>query len=107
MATTNFACDCSVTVDDCASVYNERFVVARTEHKCCECWATIKPGEKYHKVSGCWDGRWSTYSTCLPCSTIREHYCPHGSYFGMLEDHIEECLGFSYLYVPEADDGSI
>ena len=100
----SISCDCSADIDDGPSFFNETFPRARKVHKCCECNGDIKPGEKYHKASGKWGDRLNTYKTCMPCHNIREHYCQYGYYFGELEEQISECIGFSYLEIPEEDD---
>ena len=100
----SFACDCSADVDEPAEFARKEFPVALKEHICCECEAKIKPGEKYERATLFFDGSFSQYKTCIPCQSIRDHYCPHGFYYGMLQEQIEECLGFNYLQVPEDDD---
>jgi hypothetical protein len=74
---------------------------AHKPHVCCECRETIEPGETYEDVRGVWDGRWCSYRTCAPCARIRKEYCRWGWEYGMLAEHIEECLGFDYREVPE------
>lgn len=45
---------------------------ARKRHRCCECWGWIEIGEVYNYLTGIWDGRASTYKTCLECTALRE-----------------------------------
>ncbi len=92
----SFACDCSSDHDYYPDFFVEEWPVAKKEHKCCECGEAIKPGQKYHKVAGKWEGDFSTYKTCMPCHNIREHYCPHGYVFGELAEQISNCLEFDY-----------
>jgi len=62
------ACGC----DDLApSVFNEKFVKARKEHKCCECGKDIAIGEIYEYTFGVWDGDASSYHTCEKCSDLK------------------------------------
>jgi len=100
----SISCDCSIDHGEYAEFYREEFPVARKPYKCCECGETIKRGQKYNKVTACWDGRFSTYRTCMPCKSIRDKYCPNGFIFELLRETISECLGFDYTEVPE-DDG--
>lgn len=45
---------------------------ARTEHTCCECGATIYVAEIYEYISGVWDGRGSSFHTCMVCAELRK-----------------------------------
>ena len=56
---------------DLPSVFEEKFRIARKEHKCCECHKPIRVGEKYHFAKGCWEGRWDKFKTCLKCNDLR------------------------------------
>lgn len=98
------SCDCSWTDIDGWSVGREEMRRARTSHRCCECGDVIKPGDQYEYASGCWDGEWSVYRTCLPCVAIRREYCPSGYIYGMLEETLRECLGFSPYMVPDCEE---
>lgn len=44
------------------TVYSQTKPVARVQHKCSECRGHIKPGEKYTKIWGVWDGDQATYA---------------------------------------------
>jgi len=92
----SFQCDCSIEIDEDAELFREEFPVARKVHECCECKMIIKPGQKYQKVIGKWEGEFSTFKTCLPCYNIRKHYCPNGYYFGELVEQLFNCLEFDY-----------
>lgn len=94
----SISCDCSCGCEDYDSpeFYREDNPVARKTYKCCECGGDIKPGQRYNKAVGKWDGRLDIYRTCEPCNRIREHYCPGGFIFGELTDTIGNCLGFDY-----------
>lgn len=95
------SCDCSIDASDSSpDIYNESYKVARKQHTCYECHRTIEPKEKYHSVTGLWDGAWSTFKTCLGCSRIRKRFCPHGFRFGDLAEQIEDCIGFNYVMEP-------
>lgn len=69
---------------------------ARKEHRCSECARTIRPGERYERVTGLWDGRWSTFTTCAHCRAARvwlEVVCGtwlYGELFQELEEHWNE-----------------
>ena len=56
---------------DLPTLYSERDVRARKQHRCCECRISIKAGETYSRVEGLWDGQFSTYKTCTPCAEFR------------------------------------
>ena len=45
---------------------------ARKQHHCCECPASIMPGEMYEYASGVWDGVGQNFKTCVPCAEVRE-----------------------------------
>jgi hypothetical protein len=94
----DYGCSCSIGVfgvGDFASVTSERVVVARKPHECCECGETIRPGDRYEVASGCWDGAWSRFSTCLPCMRIRDAFCCSWEYGRLVEVLLDE-LGFDY-----------
>jgi hypothetical protein len=76
---------------DSATCYSESVRTARKEHACGECDDTIKKGERYEYVSGIWDGRASSYKTCLLCVEIRSHFaCGKGWLFGELWSDLRE-----------------
>jgi hypothetical protein len=95
----SFSCDCSNDGGTPPELYNEEYPTARKEHKCCECGGVIKPGQKYHKAKGMWEGEFRTYKTCMPCNNIREHYCSYGFVFTELAEQIMNCLEFDYRKV--------
>ena len=97
----SISCDCSVDCDIYADFYKETYPKAKKEHCCCECGEIIKPGQKYQRVVGSWEGDFSSFATCATCDNIREHYCPNGSIFGGLAEAIQNCLGFDYRKVPK------
>lgn len=64
---------------------------AAREHRCAECRETIPKGQKYENVKGLWDGRWSTFKTCLSCVEIRNHFaCETGWEYGSVWSQLEE-----------------
>ncbi len=52
---------------DGPSAWSEKWRVARAEHKCCACHETIRPGDRYHFVSGIWDGSPDSFKHCARC----------------------------------------
>ena len=61
---------------DGPSVSTTKIRVARKSHKCGECGREIKPGKKYEHVSGCWEGTWDVFKTCIGCRNARRnHIC--------------------------------
>lgn len=71
---------------------------ARKLHHCEECGGKIKPGERYERTSGKWDGILSTFCTCERCYDIRVWltnnlpcFCwAHGGMFESAEEDIWE-----------------
>ncbi len=90
-------CDCSGYDGDGPSVYSSYDRKARKEHKCSECKGIIKKGEKYHYISGLWNGEWSEFKICIPCNNIARDFCPGGYDLGQLRFTIKECLDIDYL----------
>jgi len=66
---------------------------AAKEHRCCECGATIKVGERHQYVTGKWDGFWDAYRTCMPCKAVRDDRMSCGWAYGRLWEDLRECLG--------------
>ncbi|MBZ2197251.1 hypothetical protein [Occultella gossypii] len=46
--------------------------IARTDHQCQQCGRTIRPGEKYHRWDGLYDGTWQTTKTCAQCRHLQD-----------------------------------
>lgn len=70
---------------------------AKRPHTCCECQGLIRPGEKYQRTAGRWDGRMDVFKTCTPCLETRDWATSqmewgggddHLFYFEMLEDDL-------------------
>jgi hypothetical protein len=78
--------------NDDPSVCSQRVIKARKQQTCCECDKAIAPGESYEFVSGCWDGSWQSYRTCLICVEIRDAFCCNGYTFTWLWDRVREEL---------------
>lgn len=47
-------------------------------------------GSRYERVTGCWDGSFGTFVTCLSCSEIRDHFSCEGWLFGRVWNDLEE-----------------
>lgn len=45
---------------------------ATKEHRCYECRGIIKPGDRYERVAGKWEGDFSTFKTCERCCDLRQ-----------------------------------
>lgn len=74
-----------------ASFSRTQTVKAAREHECGECDETIPCGARYERTEGLWNGRWSTFKTCLSCVEIRDHFaCEDGWMFGEVWRQIEE-----------------
>lgn len=85
------SCSCSISTEiDCLpDLYEEKKVVARKDHVCCECRKTIKRGQPYERIKGLWEGKFETYKTCIDCLSVRKAFFE--SYiFGELYDSLYE-----------------
>lgn len=49
------------------SAWSEGWRRARKEHSCCACHEAIRPGDRYHFLSGIWDGHPNAYKHCARC----------------------------------------
>lgn len=84
------------------SVYTILHPAARKEHSCYECGRKISKGSKYELFKGCWDGEFTDYKTCQPCSDLRQeinnesHDEPLA--FGELAEAAQE---YEYKFPPE------
>lgn len=84
--------------DDGPEFYHEELVTARKPHKCCETGKIIRPGEKYWRCSGKWDGRMSTFTQ----SRAGYHLCRYLNfqageciiYFGGMPEHAAEARAY-------------
>lgn len=54
-----------------AVMYECKTVVARKQHKCCECGIVIKKGDPYNSHSGLCDGKWFREKDCYECDDLR------------------------------------
>lgn len=71
-------------------VHREQERTSRRVRECGECGALIAKGDRYHAGAGLFDGRWSTYTTCMacwdgPCAWLEES-CGGWLYLGVMED---------------------
>lgn len=92
------SCGCQIE-QDCdggPSLFTEKILKARKQHKCCECKEVIQPGESYERVKGLWEGVWQKYDTCMHCLSLRKvFFCgyTYGEVLWDLEEHIRESGG--------------
>ena len=103
-------CSCSCDIDYDGDYVpwiggGPKMVTARKQWRCCECGATIVPGELYETATGInRDSRhpyWH-FRTCAPCAAIRRDFgCSWG---GGLVDEVYDCLGFDYRFPVEDDE---
>ena len=66
--------------------------MARKAHKCNECGRAIRPGERYERAGGVWDGRFASFKTCEHCVVAREwlqYYCDGFLYTEVAEELVE------------------
>lgn len=87
-------CDCDILSPD---VYGEKQVRSRKKHNCYECRVPIQKGDRYYKISGCWDGSWNNYKICQDCYDL-------GKYLQDKEDCF--CWEFGNLF-QEIRDGHL
>jgi len=50
--------------------FDQEDYVARKEHRCCECGRLIRPGERYNRTVGKWDGLFKTFRRCSHCDLV-------------------------------------
>lgn len=92
--------ECYCDDSESFSVYSARIVCARKPHKCYECSAPIKPGDRYEYSFGVYDGYGYSHHTCERCLDIRQFiknsipcFCwAHGS----LHDDVENIISEAY-----------
>lgn len=74
----------------------EKIRKAKKQHECCECRESIRVDERYERITGVWDGEFSTFKTCMPCARLREYLLTESDldaeevYFGQLHETVEE-----------------
>lgn len=81
-------------MSDC---YRETRRTARKAHTCCECMATIDPGERYAVIDIVWEGTAETFKKCLFCTALsrlswelcgydEDNAAPHGDLCAWLHE---------------------
>lgn len=86
-------CGCiDIDIDGTCEFYNEKVVIARKKHKCSECGAEIKPGDRYEYVFGKWEGDHFTVKTCIDCLSLRSAFFCGGYYHENIRDEIEKFI---------------
>jgi hypothetical protein len=75
---------------DGPSCSSEYVRTARKEHVCHECRKPIVRGQRYEYASGVWDGRPSSFKTCLLCVEIRTHFACDGWIYGEIWNDLAE-----------------
>jgi hypothetical protein len=87
------------------SVLRTTWYKARRAHQCCECQGVIQPGDRYEYVSGCWEGEWSHFSTCVGCAHMRDGLaCGCGAVFGELAEVVWETFGHDIVTGKNRED---
>ena len=88
---------------DPPSVYHRAVPRARLTHRCAECRAEIRPGERYERVHGIWDGAPSHFRTCSRCLALRAWVVAHAPCVCWQHGHTrEDCLETAREYATEA-----
>lgn len=87
-------CDVCIGTDSIDESYeftNRTEPKARKVHVCEECHREIKPGEKYERQAGLYEGKIDVHKTCMLCVEIREVFrCGKSYYFGQLWEAMHE-----------------
>ena len=63
----------SCIADEPCTVYQERYIKARKEHRCDACGCRIRRGSTYSKTSALADGSWEHVIRCGRCEMIYGH----------------------------------
>ena len=86
---------------DAPTLYCDRMVTARKQHKCSECFRVIQSGERYEYVFGVWDGRPDRFKTCARCLAVKEYVKAHVPCFcwahgSILDDAYNTVEGYAH-----------
>lgn len=63
----SYECVCEPYEGENAEFSDERYVIARKAHKCCECQDTIEPGDLHQVIAYKCEGDFGVERTCLFC----------------------------------------
>jgi hypothetical protein len=85
-------CSCDSDNGEHCEVGSSEVRTARKSHECCECHGPINRGEKYEYFKGLFDGMWTNFKTCIPCTNVRSGMCGGRFVFEELWSTIRECL---------------
>lgn len=95
--------DCGVCIggaefDGMMEMAEQKIVRARKDHRCIECRRSIPRGAEYERISGKWEGEFSTSHTCLDCMNIRNGLsCGEAVSIGELWQDVHDCDVFERL----------
>ncbi|MDD4950948.1 MAG: hypothetical protein PHV85_00210 [Desulfovibrionaceae bacterium] len=79
-------CECE---PDCwCDFFHRSTPVAKKTHCCEECGQEIKPGQRYVRIVGVWDGDFSAHKQCLSCEQIGIAMGCH--FYGSMFDDLRE-----------------
>ena len=94
------SCEIDMDVSDFSEILFEKIVKARKEHRCHECYTTIKCGDEYYKEKSLYDGTISTHKTCMDCKSIRDNMvCSF--YWGEIMEAVRDGIQDSWGKVSE------
>jgi hypothetical protein len=82
-------CDCWIY--ESPSVYRDEMRKAKKPYECCDCRATINPGDRYLYVFGVWDNHASTHRMCVLCEDMRQQCEFACAPFGELANDVYQC----------------
>jgi hypothetical protein len=92
---------CMAEGADPASVYREKIVTARKQHRCDECGRPIECGERYQYVFAIWEGSPGAYHTCQHCLVAQDWLraeCGGWLFEGVEEDISEHVMGAGAVF---------
>lgn len=85
------------------TLWREKKVTARKEHRCIECNATIKPGEEYGRADTLYDGQWDSMARCAACLVLAElaaTFAKECAQWGVLDEQIGELNCYAHRDKP-------
>lgn len=67
-------CSCVIDMDidgHAVKCLCDKWQKAKKQHRCCECYRTIQPGEKYKIEVNKYDDGLDSFKTCIDCMSVR------------------------------------
>lgn len=89
---------------DTCSVWSDRWLRAKKEHRCHACHEPIKPGHRYHVTFSVFDGNADTTKRCERCQAIFEHLSGRMVNEGDNEEYCDHRLACGHEYKERWDE---